>query len=108
MPTGPNVGGFNVLGGAYLLVVLALIFIPMFLGRGSSPNDDDDGRDDGPGGPPREPPPTPPGPSDRVPMPDAEPARVRLRGPGRIADSLPRRARRSPPHPAPGRHRPRV
>jgi hypothetical protein len=108
MPTEPHVGGFNVLGAAYLALVIAVIFIPMLVCRGSSSNDDDDGRDDGHGGESPPPPPRPTGPSDGVPLPDAQPSRVRLRDHARISDGRPRRTRRSPPHPTPGRQRPRV
>lgn len=100
-------GGFDLIGIAYLVVVLALLFFPLLVSRGSSPGDDEEEHDDGPGGPPRQPPPTPSGPSDRIPMPDAQPSRVRLRDHGRIADARPTRARRPTPHPAPAR-RPRV
>ena len=50
--------------------------------------------DDGGGGPPA-PPPDPTGDRDGgVPLPDAAPAPVRLREPGRIAEGYPRRERR--------------
>ena len=41
-----------------------------------------------------------------LPLPDAKPSRVRLREPGRIADALPRPARRGAPEPerVPVRH----
>jgi len=106
-PPGPQVGGFNLLGVAYLALVIAVIFLPMVVWRGSSPNDDDDGRDDGRGGGPEHPPPKPTGPPGGIPLPDAEPARVRLRDHGRLAD---RRTpiRRPSPHQAPHRQRPRV
>jgi hypothetical protein len=108
MPTEPHVGGFNVVGVAYLVLVIAVIFLPVLVWRGSSSNDDDDGRDEGRGGGPEPPSPRPPGPSGGIPLPDAEPARRRLRGYGRITDGRPPRSRRSSPHPAPGRQRPRV
>jgi hypothetical protein len=60
------------------------------------PEDDDSG---GGGGNDRRkdrPKPTPPG---GVPLPDAEPSRHRLRGPGRLADAHPRRPRRTVPEP---------
>jgi hypothetical protein len=44
-------------------------------------------------------------PSGGIPLPDAQPAPVRLRGPGRLADLRPQRARRAPAHPQPARRR---
>jgi hypothetical protein len=45
-------------------------------------------------------------PSGGIPLPDAVPAPIRLRGPGRLADLRPQRVRRTPAHPAqPGRRR---
>jgi hypothetical protein len=108
MPPGSHVGGFNLLGIAYLALVIAVMFLPMLVWRGSSSNDDDDGRDEGRGGGSQPPPPKPTGPSDGIPLPDAEPSRTRLRDHGRITDGRPRRTRRSSPHPAPSRQRPRV
>lgn len=107
MPTGSHVGGVNLLGVAYLLLVLALVFGPILLGRKFPPHDEDEGRDDGPGGGPREPPPPPTGPSGGIPLPSAQPSRVRLRSHGRIAERMPRPSRRPTPHP-PSRPRPRV
>lgn len=104
---GPHVGGVNLLGLAYLILVLAVIFVPLLVRRGSPPNDDEDGRDDGRGGGPADPPPLPRGPSDGLPLSDAEPPRVRLRSHGRLGDHRPRPARRSKPHP-PSKPRPRV
>ena len=42
-----------------------------------------------------------------IPLPDAEPAAARFRGPGRLADAYPRRTRRATPEPqrAPARTR---
>jgi hypothetical protein len=111
MRTGPYVGGFDLLGAVYLLVVVGAIVVPMILGRGRPPGDDDDGPGDGPGGGSGSgsggPSPSPRGPSDGIPLPDARPSRLRLRGPGRIAHGFRRPARRSAPHP-PSRPRPRV
>ena len=58
------------------------------------------GGDDGPGGPPREPPPEPGGDRGGLPLPGAAPSPVRLREPGRLGESYPRRPRR--PEHAPG------
>jgi len=44
-------------------------------------------------------------PSGGIPLPDAEPADIRLRGPGRLSDLRPKRTRREPVHPAPSRPR---
>jgi hypothetical protein len=38
-------------------------------------------------------------PSGGIPLPDADPAPIRLRGPGRLSDLRPRRTRREPAHP---------
>lgn len=91
----------NVLGMIYLLLVLAVVFLPMILGRGGpSPGQSDSDSDGGGGsGPPR--PPAPPGaPRGGIPLDDAEPARVRLRGHDRFVDLLPARVRRPAPEPA--------
>ena len=51
MPTAPQTGGFNVLGVVYLGLVLAVVFVPMVLGRrGPSPGQSDSDSDDGGGG----------------------------------------------------------
>jgi hypothetical protein len=91
------------------LVALALggILFAMFLRAGSRPasgpsEDDDDtggGGNDRIGGEPKT------SPSGGVPLPDAEPARVRLRGPERLRDLLPPRERRPAEHPQPARRR---
>jgi hypothetical protein len=107
MASGPHVGGFNLLGTLYLVLVVAAILVPMLMGRGRSPGDEDEGRGGGPGGGPPQPPPAPRGPSDGVPLEDAETSRVRLRDHGRLADRRPRPARRSTSHP-PSTPRPRV
>ncbi len=62
------------------------------------------------GGQRREPAPVDPpaGPSDGVPLPDAELAAVRLREAGRIGERYPRRPRRPEHVPAPDRERERV
>ena len=63
------------------------------------PTDEDD---EGRGGQGREEPPKRPSPSDGgLPLPDAVPAAVRLREPGRLADAHPRPARRGAPERAP-------
>jgi hypothetical protein len=89
-----------------LALALGVVLFMMFLRSDTSsswpPPDDDDGG--GGGGNDRLPSRPKPRPTGGIPLPDAEPARVRLRGHGRLADAHPRPARRAP-HPAP---RPRV
>jgi hypothetical protein len=80
----------------FLLVafVLAVIVVPMLLGwRREPPGHGDPDSDGGLGTdlPPRIPPDAP---RDGLPLPDAEPARARLRDHQRLSDRLPRRARR--------------
>jgi len=97
----PQVGGFNVLGAVYLAVVLLVVFFPLLLRRrGQAPGQSDadsDGGGGGGGGPRTLPlPPNPPGPG--IPIDDAQPAPVRLRAPGRLADHV-RKPTRRPSHP---------
>src|SRR6202042_3504875 len=97
MPTAPQTGGFNVLGVVYLGLVLAVMFVPMVLGRrGPSPGQSDSDSDDGGGGGNGPwPPPSPSNPpSGGIPLDDSKPARARLRGPERLVDLLPARERR--------------
>ena len=55
-------GGLNLPGLLYLVILLGVVFLPMVLGRGgSSPGQSDSDSDDGGGGGPR-PPRTPPRP----------------------------------------------
>jgi hypothetical protein len=99
----PAAGGTDYLGVAYLLLVLAVAFLPVLLRRPAPPTDQSDsGPDDGPG-PPR-PPIRPNPPPGGIPLPDAAPARARLRDHERLADGLSRRPRR----PATGPSRKRV
>jgi hypothetical protein len=105
MPNGSQVGGgVNLLGVAYLVLVLLAVFFPLLLRRrGSPPGESDTGSDGGGGGPPgpRVPPNSPP---PGIPLDDAEPAAMRLRGPGRLADAAAAPARR-PSHPGKRRER---
>jgi hypothetical protein len=90
-------------------LVLGGLLFAMFLRSGSRraggpPDDEEEGG--GGGGNDRigdRPPKT--SPSGGVPLPDADPAPVRLRGPGRLADLRPRPARRPIEHPQPARRR---
>jgi hypothetical protein len=92
------------------LTIPALMLVPALLYRrpGSSPDssDDEGGGGRGPGSPPAPPPKAPRG---GVPLPDAEPARLRIREPGRRAwdTRRPRRPVREPDRPpvrAPSHH----
>jgi hypothetical protein len=102
MPGKPDVGGTDFVGLAYLVIVLAVIFLPILLGGPPPPpGSSDNGGDDGPG--PPDPPLRPCGPPDGIPLPDAQPARRRFRDHGRLADGFTRRPRR--PVTLPGRRR---
>lgn len=95
MPSGSDIGGVNVLGVLYLVLVLAVVFLPMLLGRPSPPpGQSDSDSDDGGGGGPGQPPAPSNTPGGGIPLDDAEPARSRLRGHDRLSDVIPARARR--------------
>ncbi len=89
--------------GAVHLIAIAVIVVP--LARAASDDDPDGsgGSDDDGGGGSRRPEvgPTRPRPRGDLPLPDATPARMRLRGPGRLADAYRPPRRREP---APARH----
>jgi hypothetical protein len=105
MPSDPKIGGVDILGLVYLALVLAVIFLPIVLGRsGPPPGQSGSDSDDGGGNGPWRPPPPPNNPGGGIPLKDAEPARPRLRGHDRLFDLLPTRARRPSPEP----HRRRV
>jgi hypothetical protein len=95
MPGKAPSGGVDILGLVYLALVLAVIFLPMVLGRpgpppGGSDSDSDDGGGNGPW-----PPPSPSNtPGGGIPLEDSQPARARLRGHERLFDLLPIRTRR--------------
>jgi hypothetical protein len=101
MANAPQVVGINLLGLLYLVLVMAMVFLPMILGRGGPSPGQSDSDSDGGGGGGR---PRPPAPQDAprggIPLDDAEPARVRLRGHDRFVDLLPARVRRPSPEPA--------
>ena len=92
-----------VIFGALHLVALALgvVLFMMFLRSDTTsswkPPDEDDGG--GGGGNDRLPSTPKPRPTGGVPLPDADPAGLRLRGPGRLRDAYARPLRR-PAHPA--------
>jgi hypothetical protein len=89
------------------LVLGGLLFAMFLRSEGKPGSRDDADEDDGGGGNDRisDRPKTSPG--GGIPLPDAEPAPIRLRGPGRLRDLRPRRIRREPAHPQPARS-PRV
>ena len=87
MPGKSQSAGVDLIGLLYLLCIFAVLFIPALLGRsGPPPGPQDQGSDDGWGKGP-DPRPTPPErPRGGIPLPDAEPAPLRLRGHERLAD----------------------
>lgn len=100
-------GGFNVLGLATPLLILAVVFMPIFFRRRAEPPDTaDPGSDGGPANGPWEPPVGPSSPPGGLPLPDAEQADLRLRDHGRLAAR--RRVRRRGPGPHPERRPARV
>jgi hypothetical protein len=92
------IAGMHLLG----LVCAAALLLPALRGGPEFPPRPDRDSDDGWGhGPPK--PPTPldlPSPSGGLPLPDAAPARVRLRDHNRLPDLLPPRERRPAREPA--------
>jgi hypothetical protein len=95
------IAGMHLLG----LVCAAALLLPALRGGPELPPRSDRDSDDGWGhGPPK--PPTPSeGPSGGLPLPDATPARVRLRDHRRLSDLLPARERRPAREPAPSPRR---
>ncbi len=81
-------------GGMHLLALIGavLLILPALRDRPEPPQPP--GGSDGGGGLRRPSPESPVSPRGGLPLPDAVPARVRLRGPARLADLLPRRQRR--------------
>jgi hypothetical protein len=88
-------------------VLLGGVLFAMFLRSGSQRDGHghDDEEDEGGGGNDRVGQPPKTSPSGGLPLPDAEPAAVRLRGPERLRDLRPRRERREHPAPSPARRR---
>ena len=85
------VAGVHLLG----LACVAMLMLPALRdGPGGSSSSSDSGSDEGWGKGPRRPPKPPDPPQGGIPLPDAVPARVRLRDHRRLADQLPRRQRR--------------
>jgi hypothetical protein len=83
------VGGLHMVA----LIFAFMLIIPALRDRREPPRRRDNGSDGGGGQRPPHVPPPPSGPGG-VPLPDAQPARVRLREPSRLADLLPRPQRR--------------
>jgi hypothetical protein len=96
----PHVGGFALLPLVYIGIVLAVMLVPMYLGRRAAPPDSpDSGSDDGPGKGPKRPPHQPILPGGGLPLPDAVQSRTRRRDHGRLKLRMPghRRDRRHDP-----------
>jgi hypothetical protein len=94
-------GGLHLLGFGFGAVLLLPLLRDERIAPSSGPADGDE---DGGGGSDRLAPRPPRGPrGGGIPLPDAAPARVRLRGPDRLADLLPapERRREHAPSPAP-------
>lgn len=89
--------GVHILG----LGCVAFLMWPALKDNAASDHHSDGDGDDGWGRRPKAPPPPPQRPRGGIPLPDAEPASVRLRDHNRLGDHLPRRERR--PAREPGR-----
>lgn len=91
------IAGVHLLG----LGCVALLMFPALRDNPMGPDRRPDGEgDEGWGRGPKRPPSPPEPPRGGIPLPDAQPAGVRLREHGRLGDRLPRRERRSSPEPA--------
>jgi hypothetical protein len=85
------IAGVHLLG----LACVAVLMVPALRDPPDAPpRPSDGGSDDGWGNYPRQPPSPSGGPGGGLPLPDAEPARVRLRDHERLRERLPRRERR--------------
>jgi hypothetical protein len=113
---GALIGNVAAGGRAFVqpLLLLTVLLAPAFLPRrflyptdGGPPADESDGDDGGGRGPHPEPPRPPTAPRGGLPLPDARPARIRLRDHGRPV-LTPRRARRAVREPDRSPKRPRV
>ncbi|MGZ4203653.1 MAG: hypothetical protein ACXVRH_16515 [Thermoleophilaceae bacterium] len=105
MPQPSDMGGFNLVGLLFLVVVLLLAFGPILLGRGgSSPGQSDSDSDDGGGGGPRRPRTPHDLPGGGLPLSEVTQSRLRLRGPRRLESLRVSRERRRSHEPrrAPG------
>jgi hypothetical protein len=109
MSMGPDDGLIVIFASMHLVALLLggllfALFLRSDAKPGSSGHDDEDegggGGNDRISGNPKT------SPSGGIPLPDAEPAPIRLRGPGRLAELRPERQRRGAPvHPRPVPHR---
>jgi hypothetical protein len=91
------------IAGVHLLAMacVALLMIPALRdGQWASQSRSDTDSDEGWGRGPKLPPSKPEPPRGGIPLPDAQPARVRLRDHRRLAERLPRRERRPAREPA--------
>ncbi len=91
------------IAGVHFLAMacVALLLIPaMRDGQWNTTSRSDTDSDEGWGRGPKRPPSKPEPPRGGIPLPDAQPARVRLRERGRLADRLPGRERRPAREPA--------
>jgi hypothetical protein len=89
--------GSQISGLVCVLIVLVVVLVGLMLSRhgGQRPGPSDPNPGDGWGKGPRGPEPLgPEHPQGGIPLDDAAPARIRLRGRGRLADKLPARERR--------------
>jgi len=84
-----TVAGMHLLG----LVCAVALIVPALRASDPPPGSGEHGSDGG-SGPPTDPPPRPGRPSGGLPLPDAVPARVRLRDHGRLSELLPGSERR--------------
>jgi hypothetical protein len=96
------------IAGVHLVgfVCVVALLVPALRDNPSPPAERSDGEgEDGWGHGPKRPPTPPEPPRGGIPLPDAVPARVRLREPGRLSERLPHRERRPDPQPSrrPGR-----
>ncbi len=87
-------GGIQMSGVVSILIVVAVALLGLMLYRRSRPGPSDPNPGDGWRGPRPPDSPQPDRPRGGIPLDDAVPARVRLRGRARLADGLPRRDRR--------------
>jgi hypothetical protein len=97
MPVRHSVAGTDYLGLAYLLLVLAIVFLPVLLCKPAPPKEPPESGPGG-GGSPR-PPKRPELPPDGLQLLDAQQARMRLRDHGALADATRPRPRRRTPEP---------
>jgi hypothetical protein len=99
-------GGIQMSGVLSILIVLVVALVGVLLYRGARPGPSDPNPGDGwRKGPPPPDSPRPEHPRGGIPLEDAAPPRVRLRGKARLTDKLPARQRRPAREPerSPGR-----